>query len=77
MKDHSTIKVIFIAALFAIGAYAAVTYLPASAQANCDDKQEQLTECQKSGSLPDIELMRNAAARAKDIFSIVSKPIIR
>lgn len=75
MKDNNPLKVILIAAIFAVAAFTVVSLLPD--QENCAKKTEQLSECKRSESLPDIELMRNAAARAKDIFSIVSKPIIQ
>lgn len=77
MKEVNPIKMILIAAIFAVVAFTTVSLLPNSETTECKEKTEQMTECTRSSSLPDIELMRNAAARAKDIFSIVSQPIIR
>jgi Flp pilus assembly protein TadD len=76
MNENNTLKVILISAVFALVAFATVSLISDNGTQECK-KQEQLTECKQSGSLPDIEIMRNAAARAKDIFSIVSNPIIR
>ena len=74
MRTINTLKIILITSVLALVAVIALSNLN-SIETEQEKQNKQLTETK--ASLPDVELMKNAAQRAKDIFKIVSVPIVR